>query len=103
MLTEVGDKVSDEEKADIQRLSSELKVLLDGEDGAAIKEAVDALQQSSMKLGEAMYKAQQEESESDASSEPNPSGSANGSSDADVVDADFEEVDDKEDKKSDEK
>jgi molecular chaperone DnaK len=103
MLTEVGDKVSDEEKADIQRLSSELKVVLDGEDGAAIKEAVDALQQSSMKLGEAMYKAQQEESESDASSEPNPSGSANGSSDADVVDADFEEVDDKEDKKSDEK
>jgi molecular chaperone DnaK len=103
MLTEVGDKVSDEEKADIQRLSSELKVLLDGEDGAAIKGAVDALQQSSMKLGEAMYKAQQEESESDVSSEPNPSGSANGSSDADVVDADFEEVDDKEDKKSDEK
>jgi molecular chaperone DnaK len=103
MLTEVGDKVSDEEKADIQRLSSELKVLLDGEDGAAIKEAVDALQQSSMKLGEAMYKAQQEEPESDASSEPNPSGSTNGSSDADVVDADFEEVDDKEDKKSDEK
>lgn len=103
MLTEVGDKVSDEEKADIQRLSSELKVVLDGEDGAAIKEAVDALQQSSMKLGEAMYKAQQEESESDASSEPNPSGSTNGSSDADVVDADFEEVDDKEDKKSDEK
>ncbi|MDC1171511.1 molecular chaperone DnaK [Alphaproteobacteria bacterium] len=103
MLTEVGDKVSDEEKADIQRLSSELKVVLDGEDGAAIKEAVDALQQSSMKLGEAMYKAQQEESESDSSSEPNPSGSTNGSSDADVVDADFEEVDDKEDKKSDEK
>ena len=103
MLTEVGDKVSDEEKADIQRLSSELKVVLDGEDGAAIKEAVDALQQSSMKLGEAMYKAQQEESESDAPSEPNPSGSTNGSSDADVVDADFEEVDDKEDKKSDEK
>jgi molecular chaperone DnaK len=103
MLTEVGDKVSDEEKADIQRLSSELKVVLDGEDGAAIKEAVDALQQSSMKLGEAMYKAQQEEPESDASSEPNPSGSTNGSSDADVVDADFEEVDDKEDKKSDEK
>ena len=103
MLTEVGDKVSDEEKADIQRLSSELKVVLDGEDGAAIKEAVDALQQSSMKLGEAMYKAQQEESESDVSSEPSPSGSANGSSDADVVDADFEEVDDKEDKKSDEK
>ena len=103
MLTEVGDKVSDEEKADIQRLSSELKVVLDGEDGAAIKEAVDALQQSSMKLGEAMYKAQQEESESDASSEPNPSGSTNGSSEADVVDADFEEVDDKEDKRSDEK
>jgi molecular chaperone DnaK len=103
MVTEVGDKVSDEEKADIERLSSELKVVLDGEDGAAIKEAVDALQQASMKLGEAMYKAQQEEPDPNASTETSSSGSDNGSSDGDVVDADFEEVDDKEDKKSDEK
>ncbi|MDG1887886.1 MAG: molecular chaperone DnaK [Alphaproteobacteria bacterium] len=104
MLTEVGDKVSDEEKSDIERLSSELKVLLEGEDGAAIKEALDALQQASMKLGEAMYNAQQENAaDTDVSSEPSSSGSENGSSDADVVDADFEEVDDKDDKKSDEK
>ena len=103
MLTEVGDKVSDEEKSDIERLSSELKVLLEGEDGAAIKEALDALQQASMKLGEAMYNAQQENADTDVSPEPSSSGSENGSSDADVVDADFEEVDDKDDKKSDEK
>jgi molecular chaperone DnaK len=103
MLTEVGDKVSDEDKSDIERLSSELKVLLEGEDGVAIKEALDALQQASMKLGEAMYNAQQENADTDVSPEPSSSGSENGSSDADVVDADFEEVDDKDDKKSDEK
>ena len=103
MLTEVGDKVSDEDKSDIERLSSELKVLLEGEDGVAIKEALDALQQASMKLGEAMYNAQQENADTDVSPEPSSSGSENGSSDAYVVDADFEEVDDKDDKKSDEK
>ena len=105
MLTDAGDKVSVDDKADIERLTSELKTLLEGEDGAAIKAGIEALQQASMKMGEAMYKAQQEEAGSspDGSSEADSSNADNGAADADIVDADFEEVDEKEDKKSDEK
>jgi len=105
MLKDVGDKVSDDDKAEIERLTLELKTLLEGEDGAAIKVGIEALQQASMKMGEAMYQAQQEEAGSDpgGSSEADSSKTDNGSADADIVDADFEEVDEKDDKKSDEK
>ena len=105
MLTDAGDKVGVDDKADIERLTSELKTLLEGEDGAAIKAGIEALQQASMKMGEAMYQAQQEEAGSspDGSSEADSSNADNGAADADIVDADFEEVDEKEDKKSDEK
>ena len=105
MLTDAGDKVSDDDKAEIERLTSELKTLLEGEDGAAIKAGIEALQQASMKMGEAMYQAQQEEEGSNAggSSEADSSKTDNGAADADIVDADFEEVDEKDDKKSDEK
>ncbi|MFL2918418.1 MAG: molecular chaperone DnaK [Thalassobaculaceae bacterium] len=103
MLADAGDKVSDDDKAEIERLTSELKTLLEGEDGAAIKAGIEALQQASMKMGEAMYQAQQEEegSNPDGSSEADSSKTDNGA--ADIVDADFEEVDEKDDKKSDEK
>ena len=105
MLTDAGDKVGVDDKADIERLTSELKTLLEGEDGAAIKAGIEALQQASMKMGEAMYQAQQEEAGSspDGSSEADSSNADNGAADADIVDADFEEVDEKDDKKSDEK
>ena len=105
MLTDAGDKVSDDDKAEIERLASELKTLLEGEDGAAIKAGIEALQQASMKMGEAMYQAQQEEEGSNpgGSSEADSSKTDNGAADADIVDADFEEVDEKDDKKSDEK
>lgn len=105
MLMDAGDKVGDDDKADIERLTSELKTLLEGEDGAAIKAGIEALQQASMKMGEAMYQAQQEEAgdSPDGSSEAGPSKTDNGAADADIVDADFEEVDEKDDKKSDEK
>ncbi|MAR88079.1 MAG: molecular chaperone DnaK [Rhodospirillaceae bacterium] len=105
MLADAGDKVSDDDKAEIERLTSELKTLLEGEDGAAIKAGIEALQQASMKMGEAMYQAQQEEEGSNpgGSSEADSSKTDNGAADADIVDADFEEVDEKDDKKSDEK
>ena len=103
MLTDVGEKVSDDDKTEIERLTSELKTLLEGEDGAAIKAGIEALQQASMKMGEAMYEAQQEDAGS-GSGDPSEAGSSkteNGPADADIVDADFEEVDEKDDKKSD--
>jgi molecular chaperone DnaK len=92
-LKEYGDKVSAEDKTAIETAITDLRAVLDGEDGEAIKEKTDALAQAAMKLGEAMYKASQAEAEA----------KANGTSDDaddDVVDADFEEVKDDEDKKS---
>jgi molecular chaperone DnaK len=85
-LKEYGDKVSEEEKAAIEAAITDLKGVLEGEDGEAIKEKTTALAEASMKLGEAMYKASQEEAEAKASGEEK--------AEEDVVDADFEEVKD---------
>jgi molecular chaperone DnaK len=92
-LKEYGDRVSAAEKATIEADLTALKEALKGEDTAAIKAKIEALRQSSMKLGEAMYKASQE-------SPGGPSAQPDGQPRPEdgVVDADFEEVDD--DKKS---
>ena len=68
-----------------------LKEAKDGEDPEAINAKVNELQQASMKLGEAMYQAQQAEAGDDAGE---AGASAEGKADDGVVDADFEEVDD---------
>ena len=83
-LAEFGDKVGAVEKTAIETGLVDLKSALEGEDVEAIRAKTQALVQASMKLGEAMYAAQQ--------------GSANdtGEAPADpgVVDAEFEEVSD---------
>ncbi|WP_332713352.1 molecular chaperone DnaK [Pelagibacterium mangrovi] len=91
-LKEHGDKVSPEVKAEIETAIAETKTALEGDDAEAIKEKAAALAQASMKLGEAMYKASQDEAEAQAASDAKD--------DDDVVDADFEEVKDDDDKKS---
>ncbi|MGB3338534.1 MAG: molecular chaperone DnaK [Devosia sp.] len=92
-LGEYGDKVSAEIKTEIETAITDLRAVLDGEDGDVIKEKTDALAQASMKLGEAMYKASQAEAEAKANG-------TDEDGDDDVVDADFEEVKDDDDKKS---
>ena len=69
---------------------------MEGNDPAALKQATERLSQSAMKLGEAMYKAQQAEQAADATAEAagaQPGGGAK--PDEKVVDAEFEEVDEK--------
>jgi len=80
-LGEHGDKVGEAEKSAITSAIEDLKSVLDGADADAITTKTQALAQASMKLGEAMYAAQQS-GEGDAT----PGGSD------DVVDAEFEEV-----------
>ena len=89
-LSEHGDKVSPDEKTAIEAGLAALKEAVKGDDVEAIKEKTNALAQSSMKLGEAMYKAQQSEA---AASDAAADGAGN-KPDDNVVDADFEEVDD---------
>ncbi len=92
-LSEHGDKIEEAEKSQIEADLAALKEAMAGEDVAEIQAKTEALAQSSMKLGEAMYKAQ-EEAAGDAgqAEEPQPGGASEGQED--VVDADFEEVDD---------
>ena len=95
-VKDYGDKVSAEDKGAIETAISELKGLRESEDAEAISAKANELAQVSMKLGEAMYAAQQ--NTGDAA--PSPEAKAKGKDDG-VVDADFEEVkDDKGKKKS---
>ncbi|MBE6458918.1 MAG: molecular chaperone DnaK [Alphaproteobacteria bacterium] len=91
-LKEHGDKISATEKEAIENEIKALKTALEAEDLSVIKEKTESLMQASMKLGEAMYKAQaQAAGGADATSADQPSADAT-SNDEKVVDADFEEV-----------
>ncbi len=94
-LKEHGDKVPEEDKNKITADIEELKKVKDTEDMEAIKAKTEALVQSSMKLGEAIYKQDPQA----GAPQPDPSGEEPSSDKKDekVVDAEFEEVD--EDKK----
>ena len=59
-LNELGDKVDAALKSDLEADINKIKELLKGSDTAAIKAATDAFEQKLMKLGEAIYKQQQE-------------------------------------------
>jgi molecular chaperone DnaK len=91
-LKDLGDKVAAADKTRIETAMAELKEVVKGDDAEAIKAKTSALAQASMKLGEALYAAQQ-----GSSSEQPKSETKTGGSGENVVDADFEEV--KDDKK----
>ena len=108
-LSEYGDKISEEEKTEIEAAVTVVKEALENEEATAdeLKEKTDALMQAAMKLGEAMYKASQEEGaegmpEGMEGFDPNnmaagmggdAGGDADPPADETVVDAEFEEVD----------
>jgi molecular chaperone DnaK len=92
-VKEHGDKVGEAEKSAIETATEALRTALAAEDVEAIQARTNDLMQASMKLGEAMYAASQGDAAGGAANEP---GSAGAKKD-DVVDADFQEVD--EDKK----
>ena len=90
-LGEFGDKVSSADKSAVEAAIAELRTAIGGEDVSAIQAKTQNLAQVAMKLGEAMYAAQQQAGGDAAGA--SSSGSA-GSADDNVVDADFEEVQD---------
>ena len=94
-LKEHGGKVSDAEKKAIETAAANLRNSLKGTDLEDIKKKTQDLVQSSMKLGEAVYKSQQKDAKPDTSK--GDAKKNEGKKDDNVVDADFEEV--KEDNK----
>ncbi len=93
-LSEYGEKLGAPEKDAIETAIKELKTELVDENESAIQTKLDALQQASMKLGEAIYKTQQEEGAKAESGEA-AGGNSDDAKDGEVLDAEFEEVNDK--------
>jgi molecular chaperone DnaK len=94
-LKEHGDKISAEEKKAIENGIADLKKSLEGTDVEDVKKKTQSLIQVSMKLGEAVYKSQQkpEANKTEGSKDTKPNDKEN------VVDADFEDVKEKEEDK----
>ena len=100
-MTEHGESLSTEDKTAIEDAIADLKTAIEGEVVETITAKTEVLAQAAQKLGEAMYKAQQDEAaagEGDMGDMGDMGGDAGGQNaageDATVVDADFEEVDD---------
>jgi molecular chaperone DnaK len=85
-VEEHGDKVDDAVKGEITDAITALKTAAEGDDVAEIQAKHQELMTAAMKLGEAIYGAQQAEGEAAAAADAGADGD-------DVVDADFEEVD----------
>lgn len=101
-LKEGGDKVAGPDKAAVESAIAELKTAMEGEDADAIKTRTDAVMQALIKVGEAMYKAGAGGDGAtphgqDGGGASAGDGAANNGSGGDekVVDADFEEVDER--------
>ncbi len=96
-LAEAGDKVADDDKAAVEAAIAELKTANEGEDVDDIRAKSEALAQVAMKIGEALYKESAEAEAAAGAESPDDAGDGNsggGAADDEVVDADFEEVDD---------
>ena len=93
-LSDLGDKAEDNAKKEVEDAVAELKTALEGEDISIIKEKTSSLSAVMMKMGEAAYKANEANNAESADTTDN-----SGETKEDVVDADFEEVKENEEKK----
>jgi molecular chaperone DnaK len=96
-LKEAGDIASDEQKSKVESAISDLNTALEGSDIEAIKSKTETLQEAMYEISALLYQKAQEEAEASgqaAGGEGASTSGAEGGSDEDVVDADFEEVDD---------
>ncbi len=100
-IKDLGDKVDDATKSSVEAASENLKKAMEGDDTEEIKRLSEELTQVSHKLAEAMYKQASQADDQEAGAQPGAEDSAQAGPSApeeDVVDADFEEVKDDDDK-----
>jgi molecular chaperone DnaK len=100
MLKENGDKISGDEKGQVESAVADARKALEGTDAAAMNAAREKLTQASHKLAEAMYKAQQAAPADGASGAGPQAGAPNGAGqpekkDEGVIDAEYVDVEDK--------
>jgi len=97
-IKEMGDKIEEETKTNVESAIASLKSVMEGEDTEEIKRLSEELTQASHKLAEAMYQQASQGQEQTGEAGEGPSDQDAGASDDDVVDADFEEVKEEETK-----
>jgi molecular chaperone DnaK len=90
-LKDLDDKVTDAEKTEVEQAIKALREVLDGDDKDAIEAKTQALSEASAKV---MEKAYADADGGAAGAEAGAKAESDGSADEDVVDAEFEEVDD---------
>ena len=88
-LNELGDKLSDSDKASVQAAVDKLKEEMKGSDTAAIKAATEEVQKAFYAVSEKLY---QQTGAQGQPQQPQQQGTGGNGSD-DVVDADYESVD----------
>ncbi len=93
-IKEHGDKINPEDKSKIEADLKDLKEALEKNEIESIKQKTQDLTQSSMKMGEAMYKDQQSSEAPGAEQPKREDNTGENKNDDDVIDADYEEVDD---------
>ena len=93
-LSESGDKVAAADRSEAEAAIAATKSAIAGSDVAAVKAAAEKLGQVAMKIGEGLYK-QEQATAGAAGAGPGAAGPSAGPGDEKVVDADFEDVDDK--------
>ncbi|ENH97519.1 molecular chaperone DnaK [Gracilibacillus halophilus YIM-C55.5] len=93
-IKDLGDKVTDEEKQKAESAKDELQQALDDNDQEQIQAKKEALEQEVQTLTMKLYEQAQQDAQANSDAQDNQSGQ-----DDEVVDADYEEVDDEEDKK----
>ncbi|MGG5810765.1 molecular chaperone DnaK [Falsiroseomonas sp. CW058] len=100
-IRENADKIPAAEKDAAEKAVADARSAMEGQDIDAIRSANDTLQQAAMKMGEALYKAQQAAGEQGAAGAGGQQGGGPGANPNEkVVDAEFEEVDPKKKKPS---
>ena len=94
-VEELGDKVEDQEKQDIEAAITEVEEAVKGSDKDVIEEKTRKLTEVAGKLAERAYQqAAAAGGDADSGGEDRPADGNNGAGDENVVDAEFEEVDD---------
>lgn len=93
-LKELGDKIPADKKSEIESAVKAVRDALNGSDVDAIKASYEALQQKFQGISEELYKNAGAAAPGAESSEPKSAGGNGKAKDSDVVDAEFEVVDD---------
>ena len=94
-ISDLGDKADPDIKGEVELAIQDVKTALEGDDVSVIKEKTSSLSAVMMKIGEAAYKANADQN----NNSDDQSSKTTNENKEDVVDADFEEVKENEDKK----